>query len=160
MYHPELPIIPLEDLDYTEIERAYGGDLALAINLENEFPETYPYYSLNPTAQCADAVAYISPLADEDSVQQFYCDTNDINAVFFHDSFLDYSMSFLAESFGTSVYVSRGESGYYFTPWDWEAEMDQLIRDVQPVIVIEQIVERQLPRWEATLDEYSIEREQ
>ncbi len=155
-YYPELAPLPFASLTYEEIHDSAGGDLALALNLQDEFPQVYPHVSLDESERCATPVLYTSGLGDAQSVQQFLCEDNTVNAIFFHDSFLDYSIGFLAENFRNSVFISRNEFGSYFTPWDWEAEMDQLIADTESNIVIEVIVERQIPRWTPTLEKYQL----
>lgn len=120
-------------------------------NLKNEFMEKSPYYNIDPNYQCAQEVIYTGLLYTESGVET-YCQENDVNVVFFHASFFHQLQPFLSESFGTTnfFYPIR------FAPWWWEAEMEALIESNQPTIIIEEMVERTIPRLPQTEEQHAI----
>jgi len=58
------------------------------------------------------------------------------NAVMFHDSFGKSMMPFLSESFGTVRYVDG--------QWVGSTDMDAIIAETRPDVVIEELVERNI----------------
>ena len=107
-----------------------GGDLALSMELQGVLREDRPVFQ--PEYLCAKRWAYETPLAPR-GIYAMGCKTETRKAVVFRDSYFNFILPFLSEHFREVIYV-----------WDqYNHELcKQLIRDVQPDVVIEEMLER------------------
>ncbi len=155
-YEPDIPRLEGGHLIYDPTsEWIFDEDLAIMTNLREEFTQPFPALTVAPSYQCATEVPYTGILWP-DKATQTYCPDNDVNIIVFHDSFFKVARPYLRESFGTVTFFYR----LRFEPWFWEAEMEALIAETGTTIVVEEIVERSLPRLPETLDEHTINKTQ
>ncbi|GEM_PF-442731 len=107
-----------------------GGDLVFLMGLQHIFLEDQPIYK--PQSLCSGRWKYNIELADRGSYAMG-CKTQKRVAVVFRDSYFNFILPFLSEHFGKIIYI-----------WDQynHAMARQLIRDIQPDLVIEEILER------------------
>ncbi|MGD9973728.1 MAG: hypothetical protein AB7S77_11775 [Desulfatirhabdiaceae bacterium] len=107
-----------------------GGDLVIMMGLQHVFLEDQPIYQ--PQFICSGRWKYDVALADRGSYAMG-CKTQTRVAIVFRDSYFNFILPFLSEHFGKIIYI-----------WDQynHTMVKQLIRDIQPDLVIEEILER------------------
>lgn len=128
---PEVPVLQLDARQFS-VARDFKGGLAEMANL----PWTERTVGADPSAaRCAVTTVPFERLSPNLLIARTRCADAKYKVVYIGDSFTDWIMKYLGQSFGEVVYVSR--SG--FTPW----------RDVQPYVdheapdlIIEELVER------------------
>lgn len=129
-----LPDVPVLQLDYRQfsVARDFKGGLAEMANL----PWTERAVGADPSAaRCAVAPVPFERLSPNLSLARTRCAGAKYKVVYLGDSFTDWIMTYLAQSFGEVVYVAR--SG--FTPW---REVRPYVDREAPDLIIEELVER------------------
>ena len=148
-YYPDLPLLAQTELTYEFVHENAGQGLTKMMGFEDAYTEDYPHYTVPEATQCAEAIPYIGVLYTQVGVQT-YCAENDVNIVFFHDSFFRRIRPFISESFANTLYFYH----IRFEPWLWEQEMTTIIETYHPTIVVEEMVERTIPKppgWRAVI---------
>lgn len=148
-YYPDLPFLAQSDLTYSIVHENEGHGLSKMMGLADAYTENYAHNEIPPDLQCAEDVLYTGILYPDIGVQT-YCAENNVNIVFFHDSFFRRLRPFLSESFGNTIYFNH----IRFEPWWWEQDMESIIEEYHPTIVIEEMVERTIPKppgWETVI---------
>jgi len=110
-------------------KREPGGDLATMLGLQDCFEEDLPYVVTNETSALTlseDRIVKVTEIPGGGMP----------NAVMFHDSFGDLMMPLLSESFGTVRYVHG--------PWVGTTDINSIIAETRPDVVIEELVERNI----------------
>jgi len=106
-----------------------GGDLARMLGLQDHFNETLPVLSpANPAA--------VLTVEDKDNVVAETHDDRLPRAMMFHDSFGEHLKPYLSENFS--------EIRYRLDPWDSRTTVNDIVRESNPDIVIEEVVERNI----------------
>jgi hypothetical protein len=113
-----------------------GGDLSIMLGFQKEMPEIRPMPRWKG-GRCAKKINTIlaMDLKLPHKPMAFECSKRKLRVLVFHDSFGNALIPHLAENFGYSLFV-RTKPGV--------SEMDKLLKDFQPDIVIEINVERSL----------------
>lgn len=137
-YYPELTALETEKLAYEIIHENGGQGLSNMMGLEDAYQETYPHYTI--PLSCAEEIEYTGSLLPKVGLETHFA-TNEINAVFFHDSFFRRIRPFFSESFGTTIYFNHTR----FIPWIDESDMDTFLGYAHSQIIIEEMVERTIP---------------
>ena len=124
------PNIELSPASYSFIAKEkVGGDLAKFIGLDNAL------VAIEPSAEFPECARAGQVKAIRKGILQGQCKLNETKIVFIGDSFRTNLYPFVAESSGTVFMVSQGIS---------HKKLDNLIERVQPDLVIEEIVQRNL----------------
>lgn len=126
---PQVTPISLDELNI-DMQLQNGGDLATMLGLQKTLKEEVPQISLlNPQSKRIGEVGGIrDPFEMESSNRQLP------RAVMFRDSFATALTPYLSENFSYIRYV--------WERWDKRIPAKQIIFDVKPDIVIEEVVER------------------
>jgi len=118
-----------------------GGDLATMIGRSKSMPEGYPVLdSTDFTAVEKPLPKQLADLLTRPSLQPQYSlkQNGQLRVLILHDSFFNQLRPFVSESFAEVLYVWE----YYDTE-----KLTELMAVYQPDLVIEEIVERHLPRF-------------
>jgi alginate O-acetyltransferase complex protein AlgJ len=134
---PAPEMLDLSDLRY--VERDTVDELGRMMGLTGMF--THPRASYVPRRRCAQPAAYGGPDAESQSSEPILrrCDSRSLRALLFRDSFMTYLIPTLSEHFGETLYV-----------WSYvhrTGNFAELVAYFQPDIVIEEMVERELPNF-------------
>ncbi len=126
-----VPVLQL-DAGQFSVARDFKGGLADMANL----PWTERAVGVDPAAaRCAVTTVPFERLSPNLSIARTRCAEAKYKVVYIGDSFTDWIMTYLSQSFGEVVYIAR--SG--FTPW---REMQPYVDREAPDLIIEQLVER------------------
>ena len=126
---PNIPLVqkPHDISRYTH----GGGDLAQFIGLNNKLGSLEPSVSF---PKCTDRINHIKVYPD---TNLFKCDSNQTKVLIIGDSFMGYLYQYLSESAGWVYTVDQSTS---------RARLNTIIDELEPHLVIEQLVERSLAR--------------
>lgn len=125
--HPKVELSPAE-YSFSEKEKI-GGDLAKFIGL-NEHS-----MAKEPSTFFSDCAAYANIKAVRKGLLKGQCNTNGTKALLIGDSFRTNLYPFVTQSVGTLYVANQGIN---------HKQLDEIIKEIQPDLVIEEMVQRNL----------------
>ena len=109
----------------------------LAEFLENDY---VTLHYVDRSLLCREIVEYqVSPYHRENFRLQTECAKNTLNAIIFHDSFGFALRLFWSDTFKTSIFYQK-----FSVFWEINENFEAVVNEVQPAIVIDEMVERNL----------------